>query len=264
MSKIFIGIGHGGADSGAVGNGFLEKDLNLSIATFCKNKLEEYGIEVLMSRNVDENEGLVERIRECNEYNPDLCLDIHNNAGGGDGIEIYRSVAGGKSTELAQNIENAVVNIGQNSRGVKTKLQNDGNDWFGFVRDTKAPAVLVECAFVDTVDVEIINTSDKQKIMGEAIAHGILKTLNFNFENTPVETPVEIPVEVPVEVPVETPVVPETPEQITATYRIFTKMWLGWIDNYNEQNCDGYAGIDNNNITAIQAKLSKGQLKYRV
>ena len=32
MSKVFIGVGHGGADPGAVANGFKEKDLNLVIA----------------------------------------------------------------------------------------------------------------------------------------------------------------------------------------------------------------------------------------
>jgi len=32
VPKVFLGVGHGGTDSGAIGNGFKEKDLNLSIA----------------------------------------------------------------------------------------------------------------------------------------------------------------------------------------------------------------------------------------
>lgn len=36
MKKVFIGAGHGGTDSGAIGrNGLKEKDLNLSIARAC-------------------------------------------------------------------------------------------------------------------------------------------------------------------------------------------------------------------------------------
>ena len=33
--KVFIGVGHGGSDPGAVANGFREKDLNLAIALAC-------------------------------------------------------------------------------------------------------------------------------------------------------------------------------------------------------------------------------------
>ena len=32
MVKVFIGVGHGGSDPGAVANGLRESDLNLSIA----------------------------------------------------------------------------------------------------------------------------------------------------------------------------------------------------------------------------------------
>ena len=37
MKKVFIAVGHGGRDPGAVANGFQEKNLNLSIALACKN-----------------------------------------------------------------------------------------------------------------------------------------------------------------------------------------------------------------------------------
>ena len=41
--KVFIGVGHGGSDPGAVGNGFKEKDLNLDIALACYEALTKYG-----------------------------------------------------------------------------------------------------------------------------------------------------------------------------------------------------------------------------
>ena len=85
MAKVFIGVGHGGKDSGATGNGFLEKDLNLSIALACNEVLQQHGVDTLMSRTKDENDDLNEEARECNAYAPDLAVDIHNNAGGGDG-----------------------------------------------------------------------------------------------------------------------------------------------------------------------------------
>lgn len=178
--KVFLGIGHGGTDSGAVGlKKIKEKDLNLSIGQACRAELERHGVLVLMSRTKDDNDPLADEIKECNIFRPDLAVDIHNNAGGGDGFEAYYHVGGGTSKELAINIESQVKAIGQNSRGGKIKTQSDGRDWFGFIRLTYAPAVLVECAFVDTKDVEIIDEPHEQVAMGVAIAKGILQTLGI-------------------------------------------------------------------------------------
>lgn len=190
MAKIFLGVGHGGSDPGAVANGLREKDLNLAIALACRDVLERHGITVLMSRTKDENDDISEEIRECNAYSPDLAIDIHNNAGGGNGAEVYYYHGGGTSKVLAQNILNDIVKIGQNSRGIKTKLNANGSDYYGFIRQTKAPAVIVECAFIDNkTDIAIIDTASEQKAMGEAIAKGILKTLNIAYvENKPIQT----------------------------------------------------------------------------
>lgn len=38
---VVLDAGHGGRDSGAVGNGLLEKNLNLKIAKYCKAELEK-------------------------------------------------------------------------------------------------------------------------------------------------------------------------------------------------------------------------------
>ena len=185
MKKVFLGVGHGGADSGAVGNGLKEKDLNLNIALACNEVLSAHGVSVLMSRTKDEADSLNEEIKECNAFKPDLAVDIHNNAGGGDGVEAFYHYKGGTSKTLADNILCEIVNIGQNSRGAKTRKGSDGRDYYGFIRETIPPAVIVECAFVDNAkDIKIIDTLAEQKIMGVAIAKGILKTLGIPYKKT--------------------------------------------------------------------------------
>lgn len=180
MRSVFLGVGHGGNDPGATANGVKEKDLNLSIAQACAAELQRHGVQVKMSRTKDENDDLTEEIKECNAYDPDLAVDIHNNAGGGDGVEAYYHYKGGLSKTLAQNILAEVVKIGQNSRGAKTKRQSDGSDWYGFIRETVPPAVIVECAFVDNkTDLQIIDTEAERQKMGLAIAKGILATLGI-------------------------------------------------------------------------------------
>lgn len=178
--KVYIGVGHGGSDPGAVANGFKEKDLNLAVATYCTAYLKARGVLVKQSRTNDSEVWLNQRIREANAFGADLAVDIHHNAGGGDGAEVYHTKYFGKGHTLAKNILNEMVKIGQNSRGTKVKKNDSNYDYFGFIRLTDMPAVLAECAFVDNkTDIKVVDTAKEQKAMGEAIAKGILKTLGI-------------------------------------------------------------------------------------
>ena len=181
--KVFIGVGHGGSDPGAVANNTKEKDLNLSIALACRDELVRHGVSVKMSRTKDENDPLSDEIKECNAYGPDLAVDIHNNAGGGDGAEVFHHHGGGKGKTLAENILAEIVKIGQNSRGAKIRKNSQGKDYYGFIRSTTCPAVIVECAFVDNAtDLKILATEGEREKMGQAIAKGILKTLGVEIQ----------------------------------------------------------------------------------
>ena len=144
-----------------------------------------------MSRTKDENDDLVEEINECNAFKPDLALDIHNNAGGGDGAEAYHHHGGGVGKTLAEIILGEIVKIGQNSRGAKIRKNDNGDDYYGFIRQTICPAVIVECAFVDNAkDIQIIDTAAEQKAMGICLAKAILKTLGIAYVD-PQVTPAE-------------------------------------------------------------------------
>ena len=184
MSKVFITAGHGGSDPGAVANGVKEKDLNLSIALACRDMLEKHGVAVKMSRTTDENDPVGEEVKECNAYAPDLAVSIHNNAGKGDGGEVFYHHGGGKGKTLAENILAEMVKVGQNSRGIKTRVNSQGKDYYAFIRNTSCPAVIVECAFVDNAsDLKILATESQRKTMGEAIAKGVLKTLGVEIQS---------------------------------------------------------------------------------
>lgn len=182
--KVFLGVGHGGSDPGAVANGVKEKDLNLSIALACKDMLAKHGVAVKMSRSKDENDPIGEEVNECNAFSPDLAVDIHNNAGGGDGGEVFYHHGGGKGKTLAENILAEIVKVGQNSRGIKTRTNSSGKDYYAFIRNTNCPAVIVECAFVDNAsDLKILATERDRQEMGVAIAKGILKTLGVEIQS---------------------------------------------------------------------------------
>lgn len=184
MKKVFISCGHGGADPGAV-KYIVEKEYTLKTGLALAEYLKSAGVEVMMSRTTDIETDLNEKVRRCNNYNPDLVVDVHYNAGGGHGFEVYYSRVGGTGKQLAENI-NAEMSKIMKSRGVKTKIGSGGKDYFAIIRDTDAPAVLCEGGFVDNKeDADFIKAN--YKAIARAYANGIFKTLNITaLEEKPV------------------------------------------------------------------------------
>lgn len=76
-----IDAGHGGTDVGALGLGKKnEADLNLEIAQFLADKLENLGATVVRTRTDETTVSLYERMDLFNEVNPDLVVSIHHNS----------------------------------------------------------------------------------------------------------------------------------------------------------------------------------------
>lgn len=174
MSKrVFIGVGHGGSDPGAVSGSYVEADINLVMALACKAELERHGVTVGISRTRDENDRLSDEIRECNAFNPDVAIEIHNNSGGGDGFEVYTQQSA-ESRRLAELVQEEIWNINQNSRGIKY------NAALGWTRQVKCVTVLAEGFFVDN-EKDRYDTAGQQKF-GAAYAHALLRYLNITIK----------------------------------------------------------------------------------
>lgn len=194
MHKVFLGVGHGGKDPGAVADGYREKDMTLAIALACQDELARHGVLVKMSRTTDEDDPLTEEIRECNAFAPELALDIHINAGGGAGFEAFHTLSGGAGKTLAQSIESEVKALGQTSRGCKTRVNSQSRDYYGFIRLTVCPAVIAEYGFIDNpADREKFDEAAEQEAIGKAYARGILRALGVALlPEESVDTPDEV------------------------------------------------------------------------
>jgi N-acetylmuramoyl-L-alanine amidase len=175
MLKIFIDPGHGGADSGASGNGVLEKNITLKIAQQISNILQnEYeNIAIRMGRNGDSAVSLSARTDAANNWNADFYLSIHINAGGGTGFESYIYPGVGAPTTMYQEAihEQVIKETGFNDRGMKSAN-------FHVLRETKMPALLTENGFIDT-------TADVNRLKDTSfitrIARGHVKGLEKAF-----------------------------------------------------------------------------------
>lgn len=92
---LVLDPGHGGGDSGAVGNGAVEKKINLAVALEVRRQIREKypEINVLMTRSTDVFIGLRERAQFANRKKADLFISIHANsagkAGRAKGTETY-------------------------------------------------------------------------------------------------------------------------------------------------------------------------------
>ena len=171
---MFIGVGHGGTDPGATSGNLVEKNINLVMALACKEELERHGINVKMSRTKDEHDPVAQEVKECNAFNPDIALDCHSNAGGGDGFEVFHWQGSNAGYRLARLIESEIKALGQNSRGVKA------NKKLKFLSSTRCTAVLAEGFFLDNkTDSAIADTTAEQQAFGRAYARGILNYLGI-------------------------------------------------------------------------------------
>jgi N-acetylmuramoyl-L-alanine amidase len=93
VSRVVVDAGHGGHDPGAQSNGVSESELVLDVALRLRQLLEEQpGVEVVLTRNIDEFIPLEERTAIANREGADMFLSIHANASRqttARGIETY-------------------------------------------------------------------------------------------------------------------------------------------------------------------------------
>ena len=86
--KIVIDPGHGGIDSGAVGNGVMEKNLTLDISNYMYDLFNNLGIPVAITRSTDTTLTPTERTNAIKNAfgssNDVIVISNHINAGGGD------------------------------------------------------------------------------------------------------------------------------------------------------------------------------------
>ncbi|MCL1919068.1 MAG: N-acetylmuramoyl-L-alanine amidase [Peptococcaceae bacterium] len=172
---IAIFAGHGGSDFGAVANGVYEKDINLALSNEVTRILRQRGYTVINNRTTDVNRNINADVALANRSNVDAVVEIHMNSNLGNpgtGTEAYFSIRGGRDRDLAAALVYAIAALGFANRGIKTRTNAAGQDYFGIIRDTYAPAVLVEVAFINNPnDMAMLNIGR----VSQAIANAVMQ-----------------------------------------------------------------------------------------
>jgi N-acetylmuramoyl-L-alanine amidase len=191
--KFMLDAGHGFNTAGKRSiDGMREYEFTRKVAAFARDMLASYqNVTVYFAHSDDRDVPLQERTNAANRLNVDAYVSIHANAYGStwndaNGIETYVYTTNHQETyQLAQKVQNNMVSLtGLKSRGVKTAN-------FHVLRETKMPAILVECGFMtNRNEAALMRTDDYQRKCAQAIVDALAAQYNLTrIQNAPTPPP---------------------------------------------------------------------------
>lgn len=161
------------AASGSVGY-LIESDENRVICNLVIEKLRALGhtaYDCTCNNGTSQKDVLQKIVSNCLKNEVDYDVSIHFNAiakekvsdGKNKGTEVW-IYPNSKAYDVAKSVCDSIADLGFTNRGVKT------SDKLYVLKNTKAPAMLIECCFVDDVDdFELYNPEE----MANAIVKGL-------------------------------------------------------------------------------------------
>ena len=177
MARLCFDYGHGGSDPGGGYKGRKEADDALSLGRAIAAVLRRHGVIVDETRAADVSLSLKARCDFENMGSFDYFISFHRNAFKPEtaaGVETYTYLnPSAKSKELAENIQSSLVRVGFVNRGVK-----EAN--FHVLRETKAPAILIEIGFIDNSQDNALFDAKRDEIV-KAVAGAILSQLGLAY-----------------------------------------------------------------------------------
>lgn len=206
---VVIDPGHGGKNLGGEYEDYTEKDMTLIVANAMKEELEKYdGITVYLTRNDDRELSLDERCAFAEDVDADFLFCLHFNMSGEHtlfGAECWVSAFGenySKGYSFASIEIDMLQELGLYSRGIKTRLNDRGIDYYGIIRhsvERDLPCVLIEHCHLDHEnDQPFYDHNQKLKDFGVLDATAVAKYFGLRSEKLGVDYSDYRNVEVPV------------------------------------------------------------------
>ena len=168
---VIIDPGHGGHDKGGNKGLIYEKHLALDTALRLEHYLKSKGVSTKMTRRSDYFVSLSGRTSFANRYSDAIFVSVHYNHSykrDPAGIETFYYSSEGK--KLATHVQGRIM------RKIRTPNRGVKHARFYVLRNSKHPAILVECGFVSNS-----NESKRMKkawfrqSIAEGIGEGIMK-----------------------------------------------------------------------------------------
>lgn len=140
-------------------------------------------IAYTVSPNNPADISLTTRVKTANSLSSKanaIYVSVHNNAGGGEGTEVFTSIGNTKSDLFAESVINFIAKAFPN-RKMRTDTRDgdkDKEDNFYVLKNTAMPAILIEYGFFDNrKDYDFLSDKKTIKLMAEATIDGILNAI---------------------------------------------------------------------------------------
>lgn len=196
---IVIDPGHGGENLGAEYGEYTEKDMTMVTAMAMKEELEKYDqVTVYLTHDTDMDMSLEQRALFAKEKNADFLFCLHFNMSDKHdlfGAEVWVPAGGeyyARGYSFAQIQMAELTGIGLYSRGIKTRLNDRGDNYYGILRycsREQVPSVLIEHCHLDHIkDQKFYQQGEEQlKEFGRLDALAVAKYFRLRSETLGVD-----------------------------------------------------------------------------
>ena len=179
---VIIDPYRGGNDSGYINNNIVEKDFNLMISKYINNRLNELGIQSIMTRDSDKSLSDEERASIINSYNG-IAISNRLTTGEENGVEIVYSLK--KNNTIPNKIENAF-----NDRDIfvnKVYQRRDENDtskdYDNLLKNTNTETIVINYGYINNND-DINNVLNNYERYAESVIKAIADYYGVNYTKT--------------------------------------------------------------------------------
>lgn len=179
---VIIDPYRGGNDSGYTNNNVIEKDFNLMISKYINNRLNELGIQSIMTRDNDKYLSDEERASIINSYNG-LAISNRLNYGEDNGVEIVYSLK--NTNNIPNKIETAF-----NDRDIfvnKVYQRRDENDtskdYDNLLKNTDTETIIINYGYINNND-DINNVLSNYTRYAESVVKAIADYYGVNYNKT--------------------------------------------------------------------------------
>lgn len=187
---IVIDPGHGGIDPGTSGGGFTEASVNLAVAKYVKELLDENeDWKVYYTRLNNTLPDLSTRVEFANALHADMLISIHcnyNPVSVVNGVEVlYSKVQGTEDTFNSKYLAELCSSYVAEETGLKERLLVERSSNLHIIKYCKMPMALIEFGYMSNrKDLALITTEEAQRGCAEAIYRAIEESYRV-LENQP-------------------------------------------------------------------------------
>ncbi|ABY46819.1 N-acetylmuramoyl-L-alanine amidase [Bacillus mycoides] len=194
--EVIIDAGHGDHDSGAVGNGLLEKERALKLSLYLRDELVNSGVSVAMTRASDTFLSLSARARFANDRGAKVFISNHLNSSDNPSALGYETFVFNRNDKNTNRLQDLIHTEGMKVLGFRDRGMKTAD--YAVLRETHMPAVLTENGFISNAsEMAHIRKDDVLRKLAQGYARAICTYLgkSYNGSSTPSPTPTPPPTE---------------------------------------------------------------------